>query len=381
MSSIVFDNVSKRFILHHQKVRSFQDLLVQTLRRNSNGSREEFWALRDVSFEIPQGQTVGVVGPNGAGKSTTLKLIARIFEPTSGRVRAKGVLNALIELGAGFHEDLTGRENIYLNASLRGLTRREIQSHFDEIVEFSGLEKFIDMQLRHYSSGMHVRLAFAVATCTHSDILLVDEVLAVGDAKFQLKCFDRIEEIRKQGTTIFLVSHSQALIEQLCERALLIMNGKLVADGTPAEVGIAYDKLDIRGKQSQSIFFAVKYIEPQVPPEMRVDARYNLSVTLCNQSTEVWRGQAHAGNGSVALSYRWRDEFGHLRQLFGPGTPLLHDLVPGETLSMQTPIVPPETPGEYWLEIDMVAEKRGWFSEAGCRGPRIPVRVLPPPSW
>ncbi|HEY6041888.1 MAG TPA: ATP-binding cassette domain-containing protein, partial [Anaerolineae bacterium] len=189
-----FDGVSKRFIIHHAKSRSFQDLLLDTLRRN-DGSREEFWALRDVSFNVQPGEAVGLIGPNGAGKSTLLKLVARIIEPTRGRITVKGRVGALLEVVAGFHEDLTGRENVFLSGALMGLTRRDIQSRFDEIVAFAEMEKFIDTPVKHYSTGMYMRLGFAIAATLEPDLLLIDESLAVGDASFQRKCLMRIAEI------------------------------------------------------------------------------------------------------------------------------------------------------------------------------------------
>lgn len=210
MSVVSFENVSKRYVLHHERSRSMQDLFVRRFSRKPNlakPSAEEFWALRDVSFQVGSGEMLGLIGPNGAGKSTILKLLARIIEPTQGKVHIRGRLNALIELGAGFHEELTGRENIYLSAALLGLSRAEIRNKFDDIVAFSELEKFIDTPVKHYSSGMHMRLGFAIATVIESEILLVDEVLAVGDANFQRKCFERIAEIRENGTTILFVSH------------------------------------------------------------------------------------------------------------------------------------------------------------------------------
>src|SRR5581483_4670347 len=181
MSAIRFENVSKRFLLHHERTRSLQDLFVRKLsaRKRQQDTVEEFWALRDVSFEVPTGEMVGLVGPNGAGKSTILKLLARIIEPTSGKVSINGRLNALIELSAGFHEELTGRENIFLSAALLGLSRADIRKQLDEIIAFSELEKFIDTPVKHYSSGMHMRLGFAIATVIESEVLLVGEVLAV----------------------------------------------------------------------------------------------------------------------------------------------------------------------------------------------------------
>ena len=235
--AIRFEKVSKKFTLHHERARSFQELALHLFRRDRR-SREEFWALRDVSFAVERGETVGLIGPNGAGKSTVLKLVSRIIEPTSGRIEVNGRVGALLELGAGFHPDLTGRENIYLNGSILGLSRAEIRRKLDEIVAFAELERFIDVPVKHYSSGMYVRLGFSVAVHTDPEILLVDEVLAVGDAAFQRKCLERIDDLRRQGVTILFVSHSPEVVQSICSRAVWLDQGRLVTDG-PADMVVA----------------------------------------------------------------------------------------------------------------------------------------------
>jgi len=233
--AIQFDRVSKKFILHRERARSFQELAVGLFRRN-NRSREEFWALRDVSFTVEQGETVGIIGPNGAGKSTLLKLAARVIEPTSGRIAVRGRIGALLELGAGFHPDLTGRENIYLNASILGLSRAEIRRRLDDIIGFAELERFIDIPVKHYSSGMFVRLGFSVAVHIDPEILLVDEVLAVGDAAFQRKCMEKIGHLQQQSVTILFVSHDTDIVRSLCNRVLWLDEGHLVADSVAEAV-------------------------------------------------------------------------------------------------------------------------------------------------
>ncbi len=238
-AAIRFDEVSKRFVLHHERSRSFQELALGLFRRNA-GTAEEFWALRDVDLTIAPGETVGIIGPNGAGKSTVLKLISRIIEPTSGQIEVNGRIGALLELGAGFHPDLTGRENIYLNASILGLSRAEIRRRLDDIIGFAELERFIDVPVKHYSSGMYVRLGFSVAVHTDPEILLVDEVLAVGDAAFQRKCLERINELRRAGVTVLFVSHSAETVRALCTRALWLENGRLVADDVAEAVVLRY---------------------------------------------------------------------------------------------------------------------------------------------
>lgn len=223
-------DVSKRFSV--RKDSSLKERIV-TLGKAGRRHREDYWALNDVSVQIRAGSTLGLIGHNGSGKSTLLKVIGGIIQPTTGEVRQRGRVAALLELGAGFHPDLTGRENVYLNASLLGLTREETDSKFAEILDFSGIGDFIDTQVKFYSSGMYVRLAFAVAVHTDPDILLVDEVLAVGDEAFQKKCMDKIEDFQKEGRSIIFVSHALGQIEELCDRVLLLDHGKVVFDGIP----------------------------------------------------------------------------------------------------------------------------------------------------
>ena len=221
-------------------------LAARLLHRNGTADRRDvLWALRDVSVEVKRGQSLGIVGRNGAGKTTILKLLARITQPTSGSVRTDGRLSSLIELGAGFHPDLTGRENTLLNGVMLGLTRRQVQQRFDDIVAFAELERFIDMPVKRYSSGMQARLGFAIAAHVDPDILIVDEVLAVGDASFQRKCFDHIHKFVNGQRTVVFVSHNLYVIEQLCDRAIWLENGRIAAVGTPAEVlGTYLDHVD-----------------------------------------------------------------------------------------------------------------------------------------
>jgi ABC-2 type transport system ATP-binding protein len=228
---IQVEGLSKRFVIRKDK--SIKERIVNAAM--SRRHREDFWALRDVDLTIDAGTTVGLIGPNGSGKSTLLKAIGGIIQPTSGTVLRRGRLAALLELGAGFHPDLTGRDNVYLNAAILGLTRRQTDQHFDAIVDFSGIEKFIDTQVKFYSSGMYVRLAFAVAVHVDPDILLVDEVLAVGDEPFQRKCLDRIKRFQHEGRTIVLVTHALDQVVEICNRAVVLENGRVLADGTARE--------------------------------------------------------------------------------------------------------------------------------------------------
>jgi ABC-2 type transport system ATP-binding protein len=225
---ISVQGVSKRFVIHKDK--SIKERIVNF--RQSRDLRDDFWALRDVSLDIPAGQTVGLMGHNGSGKSTLLKAIGGIIHPTSGTVMRRGRMAALLELGAGFHPDLTGRENVFLNASILGLSKQQTEEVFDDIVEFSGIGQFIDTQVKFYSSGMYVRLAFAVAINSDPDLLLVDEVLAVGDEPFQKKCMDKIRQFQREGRTIVVVSHSVEQVADLCDRIVVLKAGEVIHDGS-----------------------------------------------------------------------------------------------------------------------------------------------------
>jgi lipopolysaccharide transport system ATP-binding protein len=212
----------------------------RAFRRDRHGHYEEIWALRDISFEVPQGQVLGFVGRNGAGKSTLLKILTRITTPTEGRATIRGHVGSLLEVGTGFHPELTGRENVFLNGSVLGMKRREIATKFSEIVEFAGVEQFIDTPVKRYSSGMSVRLAFAVAAHLEPEILLVDEVLAVGDAEFQRRCLGRMEDLSESGRTVIFVSHQMQAVSQLCDRAMQLEKGRIVDEGPAGEVVARY---------------------------------------------------------------------------------------------------------------------------------------------
>jgi ABC-type polysaccharide/polyol phosphate transport system ATPase subunit len=241
-SVITFDNVSKRFSLRHDEQVSLRQRLAHIFLRRQREKSEIFWALRDINFTMHRGETIGLIGHNGSGKSTTLKLVTRILEPTSGTVNVNGRISALLELGSGFHNDLTGRENIYLNGSLLGQSYADMRRKMDEIIEFSEIPEFIDTPVKHYSSGMYMRLAFAIAVSVDPDILITDEVLAVGDDAFQRKCLDRIYRFKRQGKTILFVSHALNVVQNLCDRVLWFDHGALRDDGDPVEVVDAYLK-------------------------------------------------------------------------------------------------------------------------------------------
>ncbi|HCI05315.1 TPA: hypothetical protein DEX28_01050 [Patescibacteria group bacterium] len=233
---IEIKNLSKQYTIYHNRPSyySLRDELVSIFKKKD--SQESFWALDNISFDVNRGEIFGVIGPNGAGKSTLLKVLSRITPPTKGKVVLRGRVGSLLEVGTGFHPELSGRENVFLNGALLGMTRKEISKKFDEIVDFAGVEKFLDTPVKFYSSGMYVRLAFAVAAHLESDILLVDEVLAVGDAEFQKKCLGKMEEVtQKQGRTILFVSHNMDAIQSLCDRAVLFNQGVVVFDGAAHE--------------------------------------------------------------------------------------------------------------------------------------------------
>lgn len=261
MNVIEVKNLGKKYIITHEnqgghKYTALRDVLTDGAKNlwkravgslykksgdNSNPKKEEFWALKNISFNIKQGERIGIIGRNGAGKTTLLKILSRITEPTEGFARIKGRVSSLLEVGTGFHPELTGRENIYLNGAVLGMKKTEIKKKFDEIVSFSGVERFLDTPVKRFSSGMQVRLAFAVAAHLEPEILLVDEVLAVGDAEFQKKCLGKMDEVSKEyGRTVMFVSHNMPMISSLCNRCILLNDGKVQATGKPGEVIATY---------------------------------------------------------------------------------------------------------------------------------------------
>lgn len=261
-------NISKKYNITHQRggYVALRDVLMNVLKSPFSflktkvkqvagfEKKEEFWALKDVSFNVNKGEVVGIIGANGAGKSTLLKILSQITPPTEGEIVLRGRVGSLLEVGTGFHPELTGRENIFLNGAILGMKKKEIAKKFDEIVEFAGIGKFLDTPVKYYSSGMYVRLAFSVAAHMEPDILIVDEVLAVGDAEFQKKCLGKMEEVtQKEGRTILFVSHNMGAIKQLCSRTVLLSEGKIVKDGQTEEV-INYYTKDIFKKGNRAVF-------------------------------------------------------------------------------------------------------------------------------
>ncbi|HTA82771.1 MAG TPA: ABC transporter ATP-binding protein [Bacteroidia bacterium] len=238
-------NIRKKFDIVHnrQPYLSLRDSMA-ALFKQSGSTAEEFYALDDISFNVNEGESIGIIGKNGAGKSTLLKILSKITPPTSGSIISRGRVASLLEVGTGFHPELTGRENIFLNGSILGMKQKEVKSKFDEIVDFSGTEKFLDTPLKHFSSGMQLRLAFSVAAFLEPEILVIDEVLAVGDAEFQKKCLGKMEEVGKSGKTVLFVSHNMGAVLRLCSRAVLINEGKIVADSDVQNVISQYYTLN-----------------------------------------------------------------------------------------------------------------------------------------
>jgi ABC-type polysaccharide/polyol phosphate transport system ATPase subunit len=235
--AIVVDGVSKKFRLFHERNQTLKSAVM----RGRRIVADEFWAVRDVSFEVPRGQTLGLIGRNGSGKSTLLKTVARIYQPDEGRVVLNGRVSSMLEVGSGFHPELSGRENVFLNGSILGLTRKQVAARFDEIVDFSGVEAYIDQPVKNYSSGMYVRLGFAVAVHTEPDILIVDEILSVGDGAFRKKSREKFLEFTGQGRTVILVSHSLSQIRSMCQQTAWLHDGRLRALGQTDEVVDAYE--------------------------------------------------------------------------------------------------------------------------------------------
>jgi lipopolysaccharide transport system ATP-binding protein len=308
------EGLGKKYIIGHQSTdrsNTFRDVITQNVKNFVRGAKEmaqgkaivagdqleEFWALKDVNFEIKRGDVVGIIGRNGAGKSTLLKVLSRITEPSEGRVEIKGRVASLLEVGTGFHPELSGRENVYLNGAILGMTRAEINRKFDEIVDFSGVEKFLDTPVKRYSSGMYVRLAFAVAAHLEPEILIVDEVLAVGDAEFQKKCLGKMQDVAGQGRTVLFVSHNMGAVQSLCDVGILMDKGKLGYVGNMQTTISTY-----RSLSALQSYWSQEVSEPNgffTPFEFRIDDERKITVKgrLESQRTELTIG--------IAISTPW----------------------------------------------------------------------------
>jgi len=284
MEAVKIRNVSKKYRIYHEKNLNLKYAFLNFLSGKKSSYYDEFWALKDINLDIKKGESLGIIGENGSGKSTLLKLMAGILYPDQGQISVKGKIAALIEIGAGFHAELSGKENIYVNASILGFSKREIENNLEKIIAFSGLEKFIDNPIKTYSSGMYVRLGFAIAVHVNPDILLIDEILAVGDENFQKKCLQKIKNFKDQGKTIVLVSHDLLAVEKMCDRVVLLDNGLIKAEGKPVDVISTYHKIlygkgeaAIRTEQEEPVQkeaeakeeVALKKVEPPAPPTNR----------------------------------------------------------------------------------------------------------------
>jgi lipopolysaccharide transport system ATP-binding protein len=289
MKVIEVKNISKTYTLGTAAKDSIIDSF-RTLFQSTSKVKTTFDALKDISFDVNKGEVLGIVGKNGAGKSTLLKILSRITEPTSGEIIMRGRVASLLEVGTGFHPELSGRENIFLNGSILGMTRSEIKSKFDEIVAFSGVEKFIDTAVKHYSSGMYVRLAFSVAAHLEPEVLIIDEVLAVGDAEFQKKCLGKMKDVAGEGRTVLFVSHNMAAVKSLCTRVVLLENGKLVANSQEVEDIIQYYSKQGKESQGTSSFVSFKSKPNSILELGLKDEKSNL---ILNSTNLIFRVKFH----------------------------------------------------------------------------------------
>lgn len=313
-NAIEVKNVRKKFRVYYDKGSQLKERLLF----RSRNRYEDRWVLDGISFNVKKGEAIGLIGHNGCGKSTTLKLLTRIMYPNEGSIELQGRVSSLIELGAGFHPDMSGRENIYTNASIFGLTKKEIDERMDEIIEFSEMEQFLDNPVRTYSSGMYMRLAFSVAINVNADILLIDEILAVGDINFQSKCFNKLREIKAQGTTIVIVSHSLGQIEQICDRTIWIHEGKIKAEGKPRDIHPEY--MDFMGQKRQEISEKEKSNKEKREGKAEGERPEEKSPEVEEASAEE---KKRWGNGYARIEkVRMIDENGKTQKTFVTGSPV-----------------------------------------------------------
>lgn len=312
--AITVEDLKKKFKIYSDRGNSLKEKMI-FMKRNSH---QDKWVLNGISFQIKSGEAVGLIGKNGCGKSTTLKLLTRIIYPTSGKVEIKGRVSSLIELGAGFHPDMSGRENIYTNASIFGLTRSEIDARLDDIIRFSELEEFIDNPVRTYSSGMYMRLAFSVAINVEADVLLIDEILAVGDVNFQKKCFEKLKEIKRNGTTIVIVSHSLGQIEEICDRTIWLEDGKIRMQDIPQKVHEDYlFQMEQERMQRINKEYIARMEEPDVVEEIQeafIEDTGETRVSFAG-GTALRRGIGEIQYQNIMIS----DNEGHPNKIFGIG--------------------------------------------------------------
>jgi lipopolysaccharide transport system ATP-binding protein len=392
------ENLGKKFVLRHQAGKgsryvALRDVLASKAKalfqkNRADATREEFWALKDVSFEIQQGEAVGIIGRNGAGKSTLLKILSRITRPTRGRIEIESRMASLLEVGTGFHPELTGRENIFLNGAILGMGRAEITKKFDEIVAFAEVEKFLDTPVKHYSSGMYMRLAFAIAAHLDPDILIVDEVLAVGDAAFQKKCLGKMQNVSQQeGRTVLFVSHQMNAIEQLCSRVLLLENGRIKTDSQKLRdvirdylFGQEHTELSARSQWSRQ---DIQFDNPWFAPQrfyLGDHAGAALPMPVANDA-DIWvhmEAEAIALDPALTIGYAIYSEGGELlywsyQTDAAPeswprlecGRVTLRSRIPARLLNE----------GTYRLELIGGLHHRQWFFEPGKSAPQIILNI------
>ncbi len=384
---IKVENLGKKYLIRHQLPAgqaTLKDYLMDSAKalgqrmrhwggkpgKESEASREEFWALKDVSFEVKQGDRIGIIGHNGAGKSTLLKILSRITEPTKGQVSITGRIASLLEVGTGFHPDLTGRENIYLNGAILGMSRKEIKNRFDEIVDFSEIEKFLDTPVKRYSSGMYVRLAFAVAAHLESEILIIDEVLAVGDTQFQKKCLGKMDDVAKVGKTILFVSHNMGVVQALCQRVILLKEGIVLVNDS-ADTAISHylkhleesssldltKRTDRQGKgkvQLTRIEISMGESHPQNTLTTGYPANFNFYIT---KSTP-----------RLSCSFTVYDQYGQAITNFDSAVFSPHDFYSKEYLDKFTCAIDclPLKPGRYQINAALIADGDLQDDVKGC---------------
>jgi lipopolysaccharide transport system ATP-binding protein len=359
MSTVIrVENLGKKYLIKHQEKERYlalRDIITDKIKnfrkKEDSPANEEFWALKDISFEIKQGERLGIIGRNGAGKSTLLKLLSRITEPSTGKISIKGRVASLLEVGTGFHPELSGRENIYLNGSILGMMRQEIKKKFDEIVDFAEVEKFLDTPVKRYSSGMYVRLAFAVAAYLEPEILIVDEVLAVGDVHFQKKCLGKMKDVGNNGRTVIFVSHNMGAIRQLCDRAILLTEGSKILDENINNVINKYisDYSEFEDK------FNIKKVIDALP----IDPAFKLnSVRLIQNGIEIKQIVENGKDLEIKIAYTVYLKTTGLRVFIDlmdeEGMPILRSFHDGDSVN-----IPITTTGNYTATVVIPADTLG----------------------
>ncbi len=380
--AVKLEGVSVRYRVPHERIPSLKEFALRWVRRRVHYG--DFWALHRVDLEVPRGQVFGILGPNGAGKSTLLKVVARVLRPTEGRARVWGSVAPLLDLGAGFDPELTGRENIFLNGMILGYSKADITSRFDRIVDFAELHDFIDAPLRTYSSGMMARLGFAIATDTEPDILIVDEILAVGDAAFQKKSFARIQSFRDTGATILLVSHDLNALQTMCHSVMWLQRGQVAAIGRPREIVEKYLESQIAPTAEGAVEPAGAAVATGLPralitverlPEvMKAGMAVRVQVTVRNLGPAAWPS-SDEGRNPVNLSYHWRGVDGEIVVFDGARTSLREEVAPRQSRNLEAAVEPPTEAGVYVLEFDLVQEGVAWFADRGSPTTRVTVTV------